>query len=400
MSADGPLSDIRVLDIATFVAAPFCGTIMAEFGAEVIKIEQPDGGDSLRRFGSMTEAGDTLVWISEARNKKSVTLDLRTAEGRELFLGLVAQSHVVLENFRPGTLEKWGLGYDELARVNPAIVLLRVSAYGQTGPMKDKPGFARIAHAFSGLAYLAGEPGRPPVVPGSTSLADYMSGLFGAVGVMVALRHAEKTGEGQYIDIGLYESVFRVLDEIAPAYARSGFVRERMGPDTVNIVPHSHYETSDGRWVALACSNDRMWQRLTRAMNRPELADDVRYARPKARDDHRAEVNALVAAWVKSKAADELIALCEAAEAPISVLMSIADIFSDPQYAARENLQTIRHPTLGDVTLPGPLPRLSKTPPRLRTTGPALGSSNADVLTGLLNLTTEQMSALKAKKII
>jgi crotonobetainyl-CoA:carnitine CoA-transferase CaiB-like acyl-CoA transferase len=400
MSENGPLSDIRVLDIATFVAAPFCGTIMAEFGAEVIKIEQPGFGDSLRRFGTMTETGDTLVWLSEARNKKSVTLDLRTPEGRDIFLKLVAQSDVVLENFRPGTLEKWGLGYDELAKANPKIVLLRVSAYGQTGPMKDKPGFARIAHAFSGLAYLSGEPGRPPVVPGSTSLADYMSGLFGAVGVMVALRHAEKTGEGQYIDIGLYESVFRVLDEIAPAYARSGFVRERMGPDTVNIVPHSHYETKDSRWVALACSNDRMWERLTKAMGRPELAEDSRYSRPKARDDHRAEVNAMVAQWVKSKDAEELIALCDAAEAPISILMNIADIFEDPQYAARGNLEKLAHPQLGEITLPAPLPRLSKTPPKLSSAGPALGSANDEVLGGLLALTAEYIASLKSKNII
>ena len=276
----GPLADVRVLDIATFVAAPFCGTIMADFGADVIKIEQPGEGDSLRRFGTMTEVGDTLVWLSEARNKRSVTLDLRTEDGADLFRKLVAQSDVVLENFRPGTLEKWGLGYDTLAAINPKLVMLRVSAYGQTGPMRDKPGFARVAHAFSGLAYLAGEPGRPPVVPGSTSLADYMSGLFGAVGVMIALRHAERTGEGQIIDIGLYESIFRVLDELAPSYARSGYQRERMGPDTVNIVPHSHYETRDSHWVALACSNDRMWQRLARAMGRPELGDDPRYALP------------------------------------------------------------------------------------------------------------------------
>ncbi len=397
---EGPLSDIRVLDIATFVAAPFCGTIMAEFGAEVIKIEQPGAGDSLRRFGTMTETGDTLVWLSEARNKQSVTLDLRQPEGRDIFLKLVAKSDVVLENFRPGTLEKWGLGYDELAKANPRIVLLRVSAYGQTGPMRDKPGFARIAHAFSGLAYLSGEPGRPPVVPGSTSLADYMSGLFGAVGVMVALRHAEQTGEGQYIDIGLYESVFRVLDEIAPAYARSGFVRERMGPDTVNIVPHSHYETKDGRWVALACSNDRMWQRLTKAMGRPELADDPRYSLPKARDDHRPEVNALVAEWVKSNDAEDLIALCDTADAPISVLMNIADIFADPQYAARGNLQKIDHPQLGELTLPAPLPRLSKTPPSLNSAGPALGNANDEVFGGLLGLTTDYLALLKSKNVI
>lgn len=396
----GPLAGIRVLDIATFIAAPFCGTIMAEFGAEVIKVEQPDGGDSLRRFGTMTEAGDTLVWLSEARNKESVTIDLRTAEGSALFRDLVAKSDVVLENFRPGTLERWGIGYEELARINPRIVMLRVSAYGQTGPMRNRPGFARIAHAFSGLAYLSGEPDRVPVVPGSTSLADYMSGLFGAVGVLIALRHAEQTGEGQVVDIGLYESMFRVLDELAPAFARSGYRRERMGPDTVNIVPHSHYETRDGAWVALACSNDRMWGRLCNAMGRSELSDHPSYSRPDARNNRRAEVNGIVADWVRSLDCAAVLAACEAAEAPVSKLLSIEDIFSNPQYAARGNLQQLDDPRVGKLTLPGPLPRMSRTPPVLRTAGPALGSANLDILGGLLGLDTDTLADLTRRKII
>lgn len=396
----GPLADVRVLDIATFIAAPFCGTIMGEFGAEVIKVEQPGEGDSLRRFGTMTDAGDTLTWMSEARNKKSVTLDLRTAEGADLFRQLVAQSDVVLENFRPGTLEKWGLGFEELARINPKLVMLRVSAYGQTGPMRHKPGFARIAHAFSGLAYLAGEAGRVPVVPGSTSLADYMSGLFGTVGVLIALRHAAQTGEGQYVDIGLYESIFRVLDELAPAYAHSGYQRERMGPDTVNIVPHSHYETRDGAWVALACSNDRMWHRLTAAMERPELATDPRYATAKARDSHRSEVNGLVAAWAGENDVADLLAACEKAEAPAAKLLSISDIFADPQYAARGNLHTIDDPRFGSLVIPAPLPRMSKTPAAMRSAGPALGDANEEILKGLLGLTSEAISDLRQRKII
>ena len=397
---DGPLSSVRVLDIATFIAAPFCGTLMAEFGAEVIKIEQPGEGDSLRRFGTMTEAGDTLVWLSEARNKKSVTLDLRQPEGAALFRKLVEQSDVVLENFRPGTMEKWGLGYDELAKINKRLIMLRVSAYGQTGPLREKPGFARIAHAFSGLAYLSGEPGRPPVVPGSTSLADYMSGLFGAVGVLIALRHVERTGEGQEIDVALYESIFRVLDELAPAYARSGYQRERMGPDTVNIVPHSHYETRDGAWVALACSNDRMWQRLSRAMGQPELAANIKYSRPKARDSHRTEVNAIVAAWVKGLDAAEVVAACERHDAPVSKLFSIADIFADPQYAARENLHVIDEPRVGRLVVPAPLPRMSRTPPEVRCAGPSLGNANVEILGALLGLNSDVLTDLRNRGVI
>jgi crotonobetainyl-CoA:carnitine CoA-transferase CaiB-like acyl-CoA transferase len=396
----GPLADIRVLDIATFLAAPFCGTILADFGAEVIKVEQPGAGDSLRRFGTMTDAGDTLMWMSEARNKGSVTLDLRKPEGADLFRRLVAESDVVLENFRPGTLEKWGLGYEDLAKINPKIVMLRISAYGQTGPMREKPGFARIAHAFGGLAYLAGEPDGAPVVPGSTSLADYMSGMFGAIGVLVALRHVQQTGLGQWIDIGLYESIFRVLDELAPAYAKHGFVRERMGPDTVNIVPHSHYQTRDGAWVALACSNDRMWERLSAAMGCPALARDPRYCSPPARNDHRAEVNAMVADWVRGLDCEAVLAACEAADAPCSKLQNIADIFQDPQFAARGNLRTIEDPRLGTLVLPGPLPRMSRTPPELKSAGPALGDANERIWGGLLGLAAEQLAALKAGGVI
>lgn len=396
----GPLSDIRVLDIATFVAAPFCGTVLSDFGAEVIKIEQPGEGDSLRRFGTPTECGDTLVWLSEARNKQSVTLDLRTAEGADLFRRLVAKSDVVLENFRPGTLEKWGLGFEALAAINPRLVMLRVSAYGQTGPLRDKPGFARIAHAFSGLAYLSGEPGRPPVVPGSTSLADYMSGLFGAVGVLIALRHAAATGQGQSIDIGLYESIFRVLDELAPAYAKYGYQRERMGPDTVNVVPHSHYETLDGGWVALACSNDRMWERLCDAMGKPEYAADPRWARTTSRAERRAEVNGIVSTWVGGLTTEQVLAACEAAQAPCSKLLSISDIFTNPHYAARENLMTVIDERIGELVLPAGLPRMSATPPVFRGTGAALGSSNEAVLGGLLGLDDAALADLRTRAII
>lgn len=394
------LSDLRVLDVATFIAAPFCGSLLAELGAEVVKIEQPDSGDSLRRFGTMTECGDSLTWLSEGRNKRSVTLDLRSKQGAEIFLSLAEKSDVVLENFRPGTLEKWGIGHDMLKSVNPRIVLLRVSAYGQTGPLRDKPGFARIAHAFSGLAYLSGMPGGPPVVPGSTSLADYLSGLFGAVCVLAAVRHAEKTGQGQVIDIGLYESVFRVLDEIAPAFQRSGFVRERMGPDTVNIVPHSHYEAADGRWVAIACSNDRMWQRLCTAMGREDLSTDPDYATLVDRNARRAAVNAIVAAWVAQRPAAEVVAACDKADAPSGVLMNIAEIFEHPQYAARENLVEVDDPRVGKITIPATPGKMSKTPLSFKHLGEALGASTDQLLAGLLGLSALDIDQLRQSGVI
>jgi crotonobetainyl-CoA:carnitine CoA-transferase CaiB-like acyl-CoA transferase len=369
-------------------------------GAEVIKIEHPDGGDSLRRFGTPHDCGDSLVWLSEARNKKSITLDLRQPEGAAILKKLVARSHVFLENFRPGTLERWGLAPPTLLAVNPGLVILRVSGYGQTGPMAGRPGFARTAHAFGGLAYLAGEPGHPPVVPGSTSLADYLSGLFGAVGVLVALRHAERTGAGQCIDVALYECVFRILDELLPAFSRFGYQRERMGADTVNVVPHSHYPTRDGAWIAIACSNDRMWQRLAQAMGVPELGADSRYATARERNLRRAEVNALVASWTRSLDLRQLVAACESAEAPCSPILSISEIHANEHYRARGDFQTLADPRAGALEMPAPVPRLSVTPGELRSMGPELGSSNREIYEELLGLSREEITALQAKRVI
>ncbi|MGE4243376.1 CaiB/BaiF CoA transferase family protein [Ramlibacter sp.] len=395
-----PLAGLRVLDIATFIAAPFCGATLAEFGAEVIKVEQPEVGDPLRYWGTQTECGDSLVWLSEARNKKSVTLDLRTEQGKRIFRQLVAKSDVVLENFRPGTLEKWGLGYDALAEINPGLVMLRVSAYGQTGPYKDRPGYARIAHAFSGLSHLAREPGGKPVMPGSTSLADYFSGLYGAVGVMMALRSREKTGRGQSIDIGLYESIFRIMDELVPSYGRSGFVRQPMGADTVNIVPHSHYQAKDGKWVAVACSSDRMFERLAATMGSPELATDERYRTMRERDKRRDELNAKVGEWVASMPAAEVLERCEANEMACGLLYDIADIFEDPQYKERGNIKTMQDSRVGTYHAPNVIPRLSATPGHLDTLGPALGAHNAEVYGELLAMTAADLASLRSAKVI
>jgi crotonobetainyl-CoA:carnitine CoA-transferase CaiB-like acyl-CoA transferase len=394
------LANVRVLDLATFIAAPFCGTILGDFGAEVIKIEHPSEGDSLRRFGTDSGCGDTLVWLSESRNKKSVTLNLKDPEGAEIFRQLVRQSDVVLENFRPGTMEKWGIGFEELRRINPKIVMLRVSAYGQTGPMRHEPGFARIAHGFGGLTHLAGEPDGPPVVPGSTSMADYISGMWGAIGVLLALRHVQQGGDGQFIDVALHESVFRLLDEMAPAYAKFGIVRERMGADTVNVVPHSHYHTADGHWIAIACTNDRMFGRLAAVMDRPELAKSPLYATSVARVERRAEVNAIVANWVGGLTKAEVLSLCQAGGVPCGPIYSIADIFKDPQYQARETLVEVEDPRVGPVTIPAAMPRLSETPARFRHTGRPLGADTAATLAELLTLDSDALAALRSKQVI
>jgi crotonobetainyl-CoA:carnitine CoA-transferase CaiB-like acyl-CoA transferase len=400
MTLPQPLAGVRVLDLATFVAAPFCGTILADFGAEVIKIEQPGVGDPLRRFGTPSDCGDTYVWLSEARNRRFATLDLRTSQGASLLRALVADTDVLLENFRPGTLEAWGLGYETLKAINPRLVMLRVSAYGQDGPLKDMPGFARVAHAFGGLAFLSGQAGGPPVVPGSTSLADYVSGMWGAIGVLMALRSADRTGEGQVVDIALYESVFRLLDELAPVFARTGFVRERMGADTVNVAPHSHFLSGDGKWLALACTNQRMFERLTAAMERPDLVDDPRYDTMSKRVERRVEVNGLVTDWMGTLSGHEVLERCRTHEVPCALLYSIEDIFEDSQYAARGNLERLEDARAGSLVLPAAVPRLSGTPARLQRAGGALGHDNLYVFGTLLGLSEDRIERLRETAII
>jgi len=382
------LKGIRVLDLGTFIAGPHCATILGEFGAEVIKVEPPDTGDSLRRLGTNTECGDTLVWLSEARNKKCITLNLATERGREVLRQLAAKCDIIVENFRPGTLEKWGLGYDELKKLNRGAILVRISA-----------GFARIAHAFSGLSYLAGLPGGMPVVPGSTSLADYMSGMYGAIGALVALRARETTGEGQCIDLALYESVFRVLDEIAPAFQKFGYVRERMGADAVNVCPHSHYETKDGKWIAIACTSDAMFARLAEAMAQPELASDNRYGPKELRLAARDDVNAIVARWVASLDLETALKRCAKGGVPASLVYSIADIFEDPQYRARGNIR-MTDSRAGAIAVPDVVPRLSATPGEIHWLGEAVGAQNEEIFRDLLGLKEHELSEMRDQGVI
>jgi succinyl-CoA:(S)-malate CoA-transferase subunit B len=399
-SLDRPLEGVRVLDIATFIAGPFCGTILGEFGADVVKVEQPGVGDPMRRFGTINDNGEALIWLQESRNKKSITLDLRKPEGADLMRRLVRESDIVIENFRTGTLERWGVGYEALREENPALVMLRITGFGQTGPKAHDPGFARIAHAFSGLSYLAGEPDGAPLMPGSTTLGDYLSGTYGALGVLMALRVAERTGRGQYIDIGLYEPVFRFLDEMAAAYGYNGYIRERMGADTVNVCPHSHYPTSDGRWVAIACTNDRMFSRLADVMGQSELAQADRWGTIEARLAEREVVNRVVSAWTGARSQSEVLALCNEGQVPCGPIHNVADIFDDPQYAARENVVkfTDRH---GDsISMPGVLPRLSMTPGSIEHLGPTLGEHNREVYIEQLGLSEKELEALQAAGVV
>ena len=395
-----PLAGVRVIDVATMLAAPFCAALLSDFGAEVIKVEMPGSGDPFRRFGTMTEAGVSLNWLNDGRNKKSITLDLRQPRGAAILKRLVTDCDILVENFRPGTLERWDLGYETLKAIKDDLILVRISAYGQDGPYRDRPGFARIAHAFSGLAYLAGEADGPPVTPGSTSLADYISGLYAAFGALLAYTSRERFGVGQFVDVALYEGIFRMLDELAPAYARSGFVRERMGADTVNVVPHSHYQSSDGKWLALACSTDKMFARLAAVMQRPDLLASDRFASMAQRVAARAEVNGIVADWIGGLSRDEVLRRCLDGEVPIGPLNSIADIFADPQFQARGNLLHVQDPRVGEVVIPNVVPRLSATPGRFVSLGPDLGQHNDEIYRGRLGISAEEFETLHADGVI
>ncbi|MBV8266423.1 MAG: CoA transferase [Planctomycetaceae bacterium] len=396
-----PLSGIRVIDVGTFLAGPYAASIMGEFGAEVLKIEHPVGGDPMRHFGMITKRGDaTLAWLSEARNKKSVTLDLRRPRGVDLFIKLISKADVLVENFRPGTMEDWGLGWDVLSAANPGLVMLRVSGYGQTGPYRHLPGFAHIAHAIGGLSYLAGFPGETPVVPGTAPLGDYMSSLYGLIGVLLALRYKARTGFGQVIDIGIYEAVFRHLDELAASYGLFGKIREREGAGSYVAVPHGHFRTKEGKWVAIACTTDRMFERLAEAMERPELASSSLYGEQRKRLAARDEVNKIVVEWALSLTREELLERCIAREVPVGKLNSIADIFEDENFRARGNLAEVFEQGLGKVVVPNVVPTLSETPGRITNLGPPLGNATYEVMRELVELSAAEIKGLRQQRII
>ena len=395
-----PLSGVRVLDVSSFIAGPFCTTQLGEFGAEIVKCELPGVGDPLRKFGTMHDCGETLPWLSECRNKKSITLDLRTPDGAGLLKRLAGDADILVENFQPGTMEKWGLGWDVLRGINPRLIMVRISGYGQTGPYKDRPGFGRIGNAFGGLSFLAGYPDRAPVTPGSATIPDYLAGIYGAMGALLAMQAREKTGKGQMVDIGLYEPVFRILDELAPAFDFKGYIRQRMGPGTINVVPHSHYPTRDNRWIAIACTNDKIFARLAALMGASDLAGDGIWGTTRQREAAREEVDAYVTAWTLAHDRATLLTMCEQAQVPCGPVYAIDEIFQDPQYAARGNILRVMDKRLGSLAIPNLVPRLTETPGEVRWLGPSLGEHNAEIYETRLGLTAEELTRMRANGTI
>ena len=388
-----------MLDLATFVAAPFCCTLLGEFGAEVIKVEQPGRGDDLRRLGTPAREGLSYWWLVESRNKKSITCNLRTPDGQDLIRRLAGGADVLAENFRPGTMEGWGLGWDALRAANPRLVMVRISAFGQTGPYRERPGFGRIAAAMSGISYLSGYPDRAPVTPGTPTIPDYLAGALAAFGALVALEHRRQSGEGQVVDVGLYEPMLRMLDELVPVYAATGYVRERRGSGTEYVVPHNHYRARDGRWVAIACTNDRMFERLAAAMERPQLAAE--FPTMAARVARRDELDELLQAWVGAADAPDVLARLDAAEVPCGPVASVKELFEDPQVRARDNILELPSPLGGLLAMVGIVPRLTASPGRVESAGPVtVGADNEEIYCGRLGLTRDDLRALSHRGVV
>lgn len=378
----GPLKGIKVIELGTLIAGPFCARLMAEFGAEVIKIESPEGGDPLRKWRKLHE-GTSLWWYVQARNKKSVTLNLRMPEAQQIVRRLVKDADIVIENFRPGAMEKWNLGWEALSAINPGLIMVRLSGYGQTGPYRDRPGFGAIGESMGGMRYVTGYPDRPPVRVG-VSIGDSIAALHGVIGALMALHHRDRNGgRGQYIDVALYEAVFNMMESVLPEYGMFGHVRERSGASLPGIVPSNTYITKDHKYVVIGANADNIFKRMMRAIGRADLADDPSLAHNDGRVARTAEIEDVISNWVARHDLEHVLEVLDKAEVPSGKIYDIADIAADAHYRAREMIQEFRLSDGTPLSVPGIVPRLAETPGETRWLGPKLGEHTAEVLAGL-----------------
>ncbi|CAD6518097.1 CaiB/BaiF CoA transferase family protein [Paraburkholderia sabiae] len=378
----GPLQGIRVVEIGTLIAAPFAARLLAEFGAEVIKIEAPETGDPLRKWRKLHE-GTSLWWYLQSRNKKSICVNLKSQEGADVVKRLAADADIVIENLRPGALEKLGLGWDVLHAINPKLTMVRISGYGQTGPYRDRPGFGAIGEAMGGIRYTTGDVDGAPARVG-VSLGDSLASLHGVIGALMSvLRVKTGQGDGQIVDVSLVESVFNLMESLVPEYDLLGHVRERSGGALPGIAPSNTYRTEDGGFVVIAGNSDPIFKRLMQVIGRPDLADDPALARNDGRVAQNAMLDAAITAWTSHHSIDDVLAALESAEVPSGRIYSVADIVADPHYQAREMLLKADLPGGASVKMPGIVPKLSETPGEVRWQGPALGEHTSSVLADL-----------------
>lgn len=407
----GPLAGIKVLELGTLIAGPFCARLMAEFGAEVIKVESPDGGDPIRQWRVLKD-GNSLWWSVQSRNKKSITLNMKDPRGQEIARRLALEADIVIENYRPGVLEKWNLGYEQLKAINPALIMVRLSGYGQTGPMRDAPGFGAIGESMGGIRYVSGHPDRPPVRIG-ISIGDSIASLHGAIGALMALRHRDVTGgrwngksgadcvagQGQMVDVALYEAVFNLMESLVPEYDYAGVVRERTGGSLPGIVPSNTYTTADGENIVIAGNGDAIFKRLMTAIGREDMANDPQLANNAGRVARTQEIDDTIQAWCSGRGIDAALEILKAADVPVSKIYSVRDMMQDPQFLARQMFEQHLFRDGTPVKLPAVTPKLSETPGGTRWMGPELGEHTDEVLAGL-GYGPEQIAALRREQVL
>lgn len=395
----GPLTDLRVIEMGSLLAGPFCGQLLADMGAEVIKVEAPGKGDPMRVWGQEKANGKSLWWPVVGRNKKCITINCREERGQEMIRDLAETADIVLENFRPGTMERWGLGYEQLSAKNPGLIMVRVSGQGQTGPYAKRAGYGSIGEAMGGLRYVVGDPGTPPSRMG-ISIGDSLAASFATIGALSALHYREQTGKGQVVDSAIYEAVLGMMESLIPEYQQTGYIRERTGSILPHVAPSNVYPCRDGQMVLIAANQDTVFARLTKAMQRPELASDPRFVDHGARGEHQQLLDEMVAQWTQTMDAEPLIALMEDSGVPVGKIYRAPEMLEDPHFIARQAIIKLAHPEFGELAMQNVFPRLSLTPGEVRHAGAEMGEHNDEIFGDVLNMGASQRAELKAAGII
>ncbi len=398
LKTNGPLADLRVIEMGVLLAGPFCGQLLGDYGAEIIKIEQPKVGDPMRNWGQEKAHGMSLWWPVIARNKKSITLNAREKEGQDIIKALVKEADILIENFRPGTMERWGLGYEDLFKINPRLIMVRVTGFGQNGPYSPQAGYGSIGEAMGGLRYVVGERDRPPARIG-VSIGDALAATFATLGTLTAVHARATTGRGQVVDSAIYEAVLSLMESLIPEYQIGGYIRERSGSILPNVAPSNSYPTLDGDYL-IAANQDTVFKRLAEAMGKPELGEDERYATHSARGQYQQQLDDLIGEWTKGFTAAELREILNKYGVPNGKIFTAPDMLENEHYAARDAIITMNHPALGDFKMQNVFPKLSETQGKVKWCGPELGQHNDEIYRDMLKMDEAKIAELKAKGII